>query len=103
MSEETFKLPDVARVGMDAPLRWLGKGWADFQAATLPALICGIILAGVSAIIAWALVFSGAFAWVFVRAKARAFWKREAGRSLMTCCWCGTRFALIWPISAGHC
>ncbi|MEO0786276.1 MAG: DUF2189 domain-containing protein [Pseudomonadota bacterium] len=65
---EGFKLPDVAKVELGAPFQWLSGGWADFQRAPLPCLIYGIVLAGVSAIIAWALVFSGQFAWVFVLA-----------------------------------
>lgn len=69
MPEETpFRLPDVAKVTMGAPLRWLQLGWQDFQRAALPCMIYGILLAAISAMIAWALVFSGAFAWVFVLA-----------------------------------
>ncbi len=63
-----FKLPDIATVSMSAPLGWLEGGWQDLQRAALPCLIYGIILAAISAMIAWALVFSGAFAWVFVLA-----------------------------------
>jgi len=65
---EPFKLPDVATVGMNAPFEWLKGGWADFQRAPMPCLIYGIALAAVSAMIAWGLVFSGQFAWVFVLA-----------------------------------
>ncbi|MCI4646031.1 MAG: DUF2189 domain-containing protein [Hyphomonadaceae bacterium] len=65
---EPFKLPDVARIGLGAPFQWLAGGWADFQRAPLPCLIYGIILAAISAMIAWGLVFSGQFAWVFVLA-----------------------------------
>lgn len=63
-----FKLPDVTTITMAAPMRWLSKGWADYQRAALPCLLYGIILAGMSALIGWALVFSGAFAWMFVLA-----------------------------------
>lgn len=65
---EPFKLPDVAKVGLGAPFQWLAGGWSDFQRAPLPCLIYGIVLAGVSAVIGWGLVFSGHFAWVFVLA-----------------------------------
>jgi len=63
-----FALPDVATVTMDAPFQWLRGGWADFQKAPLPLMVYGIVLAAVSAAIAWGLVFSGQFAWVFVLA-----------------------------------
>lgn len=72
MPEETahkpFKLPDVAIVKAFAPFGWLAKGWADYQRAPLPCLLYGIGLAALSAMIGWALVFSGAFAWMFVLA-----------------------------------
>lgn len=63
-----FELPKVAKVSMGAPFEWLKGGWADFQRAPLPCLIYGIVLAAISALIGWALVFSGQFAWVFVLA-----------------------------------
>jgi len=66
MSDQTFRLPDVATVSIDAPFKWLAGAWQDYLRAPLPFMIYGIILSGVSAMIAWALVFSGAFAWVFV-------------------------------------
>ncbi|MCR9270373.1 MAG: DUF2189 domain-containing protein [Hyphomonadaceae bacterium] len=68
MTEQTFKLPDVATVSIDAPFHWLSGAWQDYLRAPLPFMMYGIALAGVSAMIAWALVFSGAFAWVFVLA-----------------------------------
>lgn len=61
-------LPDVAKISVGTPLKWLGAAWQDYLRAPLPFMIYGIVLAGVSAMIAWALVFSGAFAWVFVLA-----------------------------------
>ena len=67
-SGEPFKLPDVAKIGLDAPFSWLAGGWRDFTCAPLPCLIYGIALAAASAAIGWALVFSGQFAWVFVLA-----------------------------------
>jgi uncharacterized membrane protein len=66
MSDQTFRLPDVATISIRAPFRWLAGAWQDFLSAPLPFMIYGIILSAVSAMIAWALVFSGAFAWVFV-------------------------------------
>ena len=68
MTEQTFKLPEVATISIDAPFRWLIGAWQDYLRAPLPFMIYGIGLAGISAMIAWALVFSGAFAWVFVLA-----------------------------------
>ena len=68
MTEQLTKLPDVATVSISAPIRWLAGAWQDYLRAPLPFLIYGILLAAVSAVIAWALVFSGAFAWVFVLA-----------------------------------
>ena len=68
MTEATYKLPDVATITIGAPFRWLSGAWQDYLRAPLPFMIYGIVLAGISAMIAWALVFSGAFAWVFVLA-----------------------------------
>ena len=68
MSDAIVKLPDVATVSIGAPVRWLKAGWRDFTKAPLPCLIYGLVLAAISAGIAWALVFSGAFAWIFVLA-----------------------------------
>ena len=68
MTEATYKLPDVATSTIGAPFRWLSGAWQDYLRAPLPFMIYGIVLAGISAMIAWALVFSGAFAWVFVLA-----------------------------------
>ena len=66
--DEMMTLPDVARVGAGAPLRWLGKGWRDFWAPPLPCLAFGVLLAGLSAALAWPMYFSGYFAFVFVLA-----------------------------------
>ena len=68
MTDATYKLPDVATISPSAPLRWLRGAWQDYLRAPLPFMIYGIVLAAISAMIAWALVFSGAFAWVFVLA-----------------------------------
>ncbi len=68
MTEQTQSLPHVATISMSAPLNWLRGAWQDYLKAPVPFMIYGIVLAGVSAMIAWALVFSGAFAWVFVLA-----------------------------------
>lgn len=68
MSEQTFSLPEVATISPMTPFQWLAGAWQDYLRAPLPFLLYGIALAAVSAMIAWALVFSGAFAWVFVLA-----------------------------------
>lgn len=68
MTEQTFSLPHVATVSVTAPFKWLSGAWQDYLRAPLPFMIYGIILSAISAMIAWALVFSGAFAWVFVLA-----------------------------------
>ena len=68
MSQQAQGLPDVAKITIRTPFRWLSRGWQDFLTAPLPFLIYGIVLAAISAMIAWALIFSSAFAWVFVLA-----------------------------------
>lgn len=68
MTEQTFSLPHVATISVTAPFKWLSGAWQDYLSAPLPFMIYGIILSAISAMIAWALVFSGAFAWVFVLA-----------------------------------
>lgn len=68
MTADTYKLPEVAKISVGAPLRWIAGAWQDYLRAPLPFLIYGIVLSGFSAMIAWALLFSGAFAWVFVLA-----------------------------------
>ncbi len=66
MSEQTVSLPAVATISIGAPFKWLAGAWQDYLKAPVPFMLYGIILSAVSAMIAWALVFSGAFAWVFV-------------------------------------
>ena len=66
MSDQTVSLPAVATISIGAPFKWLAGAWQDYLSAPVPFMLYGIILSAVSAIIAWALVFSGAFAWVFV-------------------------------------
>lgn len=68
MTEPLQKLPEVASISIGAPIRWLAGAWQDYLRAPLPFMIYGILLSGASAMLAWALVFSGAFAWVFVLA-----------------------------------
>lgn len=68
MTDTVMKLPDVATVSPGAPIVWLKRGWRDFAKVPAPFMVYGICLAFVSAVIAWALMFSGAFAWVFVLA-----------------------------------
>ena len=40
----TSGLPQIRRVGMDAPWRWLRAGWRDFRAATGTSLFYGVAL-----------------------------------------------------------
>ncbi|HSD52943.1 MAG TPA: DUF2189 domain-containing protein [Burkholderiales bacterium] len=40
----TSGLPQIRRVGMDAPWRWLRGGWRDFRAATRTSLFYGVAL-----------------------------------------------------------
>ena len=69
MSEDAAtRLPDVARVPLSAPFGWLVEGWRDFMSTRLPCLFYGLILAAISAAIAWGLYFSGAFDWVLILA-----------------------------------
>ena len=68
MSEQTVSLPAVATISIGAPFKWLAGAWQDYLKAPVPFMLYGIMLSAVSAMIAWALVFSGAFAWVFVLA-----------------------------------
>lgn len=65
---EPFRLPDVNRVTLAAPIDWLKGGLSDFARAPAIFMTYGIVLAAISAAIAWALMFSGQFAWVFVLA-----------------------------------
>ena len=68
MSEQAYTLPEVATISINAPFRWLAGAWQDYLRAPLPFIIYGIVLACITPMISWALVFSGAFAWVFVLA-----------------------------------
>jgi uncharacterized membrane protein len=54
----------VNRVGLNAPFRWLGQGFSDFRKALAPALLYGVVVAGVSAWISYALVASNLAFWV---------------------------------------
>lgn len=63
-----FRLPDVNRVPLSAPVSWLLGGVRDFAKAPAVFMAYGIVLAAISAAIAWGLLFSGQFAWVFVLA-----------------------------------
>ncbi|MEQ9317366.1 MAG: DUF2189 domain-containing protein, partial [Henriciella sp.] len=62
------RLPDIRRVGLDAPLRWLALGWADFRRAPICAIAYGIGLAAASYVIAGVLYFTGKFTWFLVLA-----------------------------------
>lgn len=54
----------INRVGLDAPLRWLGGAWRDMGAAPLAFLIYGLALGLVSLWLCWALVAYNAAFWV---------------------------------------
>lgn len=84
-----FRLPDVARVSMRAPLAWLAGGWSDFRKAPGPCLVYGIGLAAISASIIGSIFLSGHADWVmvltggfFLVAPMLAMGLYEAGRSL---------------------
>ena len=60
-----MSLPGIAVVGMDAPFRWLGGGWADLWRAPLPCLTYGLALSLFSlGLTAWVYVH-GASHWIF--------------------------------------
>lgn len=65
---DAFRLPDINRVGMDAPMRWLSGGWRDFRQAAGPCTVYGIVLAGISAALAIGLLVTGNFTWIGVLA-----------------------------------
>jgi len=44
-------LPDVRRIGFDAPLRWLGLGWADLRRQPAASLFYGVAIAVTGAVI----------------------------------------------------
>ncbi|MDP3460564.1 MAG: DUF2189 domain-containing protein [Hyphomonas sp.] len=60
------RLPDINTVSMRAPFEWLAAGWRDFLAAPVIATLYGLILAGISAGIFWALYSTGSASWFFV-------------------------------------
>ena len=63
---ETAHLPDVNRIGLNAPFEWLAKGWRDYWRAAVPCLVYGAVLAAISMGIAYALFTTGTFMWIFV-------------------------------------
>lgn len=59
---DAARLPQVRKVGWAAPFRWLAGGLADLRAAPLPALVHGLVLAGLSLALSLALLKAwGAF------------------------------------------
>lgn len=85
------RLPDVARIGMDAPMRWLSGAWTDLWRAPFACLFYGLGLALVSAAFAAGLLFSGYVNWILVAvggflfvAPMLAMGIYEAGRRLET-------------------
>ncbi len=64
MEQGLNRLPTINRVGLTAPFRWLGQGFSDLQKALAPALLYGVVVAGVSSWISYALVASNLAFWV---------------------------------------
>ena len=56
-------LPDIAKVDMKAPFRWLAGGWSYLWKAPGPCLMYGLLVALLSFAIAYALVESDAEFW----------------------------------------
>ncbi|MEZ5983440.1 MAG: DUF2189 domain-containing protein [Parvularculaceae bacterium] len=56
-------LPTVNRVGLGAPLRWLGEGWRDYLKAFAPCTIYGAFIAMISAALCWLLIKSNLAFW----------------------------------------
>ncbi len=87
--DATLGLPAVRRIGMAAPLRWLGQGLRDFARAPGPLLIYGLVAAAASFALCYGVyVTNGAFwvmalsaGFVFV-APVLAMGPYEAGRRL---------------------
>ncbi|HEX4882960.1 MAG TPA: DUF2189 domain-containing protein [Casimicrobiaceae bacterium] len=56
-------LPEVRRVGLDAPFRWLARGWDDFRVAWKASAFYGIAFAGMGWLVA--IVFRHAYEYVW--------------------------------------
>ena len=87
--EHVVGVRSVHRIGMDAPLRWLGGAWRDLWRAPLPFLAYGLGVAVISFLLSWAIYVTNATFWVFVLtigyvfvAPMLAMGPYEGGRSL---------------------
>ena len=65
MSEVPIRLPDVAVIGFDAPIRWLAEGWSDLMKCFWQSLAYGLILTGFSIWLVWTLYATHIAFWVF--------------------------------------
>lgn len=59
-------LPEVNRIGINAPFRWLAGGWSDLMKAPIPCLFYGLALALVSALLVYALYASSGAVWAVI-------------------------------------
>jgi len=50
--ERGSPFPEIREIRLNAPVRWLRMGWADFRKAPVPSLFYGIVLAGMGAALA---------------------------------------------------
>jgi len=50
--ERGSPFPEIREIRLNAPVRWLRLGWADFRKAPVPSLFYGIVLAGMGAALA---------------------------------------------------
>lgn len=66
--EETTHLPEVRKIGMDAPMLWLARGMDDFRKIPGPCLTYGAGLAAISAAIAVTLFLTNQITWILVLA-----------------------------------
>ena len=98
---KSLNLPDVATIKIGTPLKWLAGAGTDFTKAPLPCLVYGFIMAGISAALCYALVFSGHSDWImvliggfFLVAPMLAMGLYEAGRQIEN----GTKPSLLQMI-----
>lgn len=61
----TGGLPDVKRIGVGAPFRWLGGAWSDLWRAWPPLLAYGVALSAFSLWISLSFMATGGAFWVF--------------------------------------
>ncbi len=66
MKAAPARLPGINTIQMRAPIDWLAAGWRDFLTVPVSALLYGLVLAGISAGIFWALYTTGSASWFYV-------------------------------------